>query len=1006
MVAAAVLACAPAFAQTVSSSLRGRVLDGAARPVGDAVITARHEETSAVRRVLSGPDGAFALNVLRPGLYTVQVEAPGFLSAVREGVTLPLQGTVMIDFTLFPALVEEVTVEAERPLLDPTTTAGGLSIGAREMAELPMSGRQFTDLALLDASILPVAPGTFYGEQAAVFSANGQGGRSNSFLVDGLDNNDATLGSRTRASFSQQVIQEFRVMTDGYAPEFGRASGGVLNIITRSGGNDPGGGVFFQGSDVRWNETGDFVRDLPSRPDAAESLRRAQFGGHLSGPIKRDRAFYFLAYEEDRSDDVVPFIGTWLDRAAGGRETEGGRFLAPNRGKTAFAKFDVVLGANHRLDARVSWDEAEVHGVNVGGFTTPEGGSRIDEDTVQLAASLTSAINSHWFHEVRLLAGSSDTLQQANSGLPGVDRPSGIWGGNHVQLQDRRERRLQLVDNVSWFRGRHAVKFGIDVERVSVDITAGFNDSGVFLYTSDAPYEPGDNGLGGIGAAGVDDDGDGVVDELPDEETWPLVYQLIQGRPSASFDTTLVALFIQDEFRVTPSFRLSYGLRYDLDTFGLDDRYAVKRVPRLPFPGAPTVPFREPNGGAGSDTDNIAPRLAFTWTPSRDTLFRGGLGIFYDKLVLGFPAISAITGEQELLVVPARALGFFITEDNIKDFDQAVLEQLKLLGFDLVLTTGDTLDTPYTVQANLGFEARVAKSTVFSANVVRARGHHLPLLRDLNPTVEFAFQGADKIPIHRSFTQNGGLIGSVASVETVGNSWYTALELGIARKEGPFRFRASYVLSESEDEGSDPLRGGIYLPFDSDNIEGERGRSDSDQRHRLVVSGTWNSPFWGLTVSPVVSYGSGIPFTVIVSDDLNGDGLFNDRPCTSHDAAMPCTGSNVKSRLRRNTGEETPLSLVNKLRRRENPLRRQQGLRPLAPIDDLEEPYFLQFDLRISKAFRMWGTRLDGYLQVFNLFNRVNGGPVNGRVSTETFGEPLGLLGPPRTVEAGLRLEF
>jgi hypothetical protein len=541
--------------------------------VADAVVTVRHQGTAALRQAVAGDDGRYAFNLLRPGLYTVQVQAPGYLSVVRESVTLPLQGTVILDFPLAPTFVEEVTVTGAARLLDPTNTTGGFLVGAEELSELPLPGRQFTDLAMLDAAVLPVAPGTFVGEKAAVFSANGQGGRANTFLVDGLDNNDATIGSRSNALFSQEVIQEFHLMTDGYQAEFGRATGGVLNIITRSGGNRLAGKAFLQSSGERWNETGEFAESLPPAPDDVESVERLQFGAHLSGPIRRDRAFYFLAYEQDAIDEVLPYVGVTRNGAPGGR------LLARNRGRNAFARFDVVLGANHQLQTRLSWDRSYAFGVNVGGVITPEAGSRFAETTGQFAASLTSAFGQRWYNELRLLASHSDVEQLANSDRVGVDRPSGIFGGTHVQEQDRGETRFQLVDNVSYFRGNHALKFGIDVARVSVDIGVAFNDNGLFLYTNDRPYEPGDNGLGGIGARGVDDDGDGVVDELPDFETYALAYQLIQGSPRATFDTTIFAAFVQDEVRVTPHLRVNFGLRYDLDTLRLDDRFAIRGAP-------------------------------------------------------------------------------------------------------------------------------------------------------------------------------------------------------------------------------------------------------------------------------------------------------------------------------------------------------------------------------------------------------------------------------------------
>lgn len=969
------LAAVPVRAQSVASRLTGRVTDPSRRAIAGAIVTVRSRENSSVRRAGTGADGRYELNALRPGAYSVRVEAPGFQAALRDDVALPLQGSVVVDVQLSPSLVEEVSVAATLPLLDPGNTAGGLFVGREEIGSLPLPGRVFTDLALLDASLRPVAPGTFYGERASVFTGNGQGGRSNSFLVDGLDNNDATVGSRTNALLSEEVIQEFRVLTDGFAAEFGRASGGVLNVLTRSGGNEVRGGVFFQGTSGI-SEPGAFVSSLPPVPDSEDVPRRSRFGGTVSGPLRKDRSFYFLAYEETDADEVAPFVGVQRDG------TPGGRFLAPGDDRNAFLKLDWVPAPEHRVDVRLSWDRAQLGGVNVGGITTPEAGHRVDEDDVQIAASLTSVLGAHWVHEVRLLGSRSTTAQRANSALPGVDRPSGIFGGNHLQLQDRDEDRLQVVDNVSWFRGRHAFKFGLDVQRVRVSITTAFNPNGLFLYSTDRPFEPGDNGLGGVGQEGFDDDDDGTVDEVPDFDSYPLVYQLIRGSPSGRFDDTVLALFAQDQVALTDELRLSYGLRYDLDTFELDDRYAIRPGPS--------------NGGADADRNNVAPRLSLGWTPSDRLLFRAGVGVFFDKVVLGFPAISSITGQQTLGLAFVGPLQIPCNENLDRNNCRQVLDDLLVSDprFSLYFTTGDELDTPYTVQGSVGVETRVGRSTVFSAGVVRARGYHIPLLVDLNPVTEFFLVDNDPsrpFPIHRVPE-----IGSIASIETVGNSWYHAIELGLVRREGPLRYRVSYAYSRSEDQGSDPLRGGIYLPPDSDDLAGERARSDNDQRHRLVVSGRWETPFWGIVVSPVVTYATGMPFSVEVSQDPNGDGLNNDRPCSAYDPTQPCTGSNVRYRLPRNTGEDTPMSLV-------NDLRAELGL---APVTRLEEPDFLQADVRVSRTFAAKRATFEAFLQVINAFNRMNGGPVDGRVASRTFGQPIGLLGPPRQAEVGLRLQF
>ena len=277
---------------------------------------------------------------------------------------------------------------------------------------------------------------------------------------------------------------------------------------------------------------------------------------------------------------------------------------------------------------------------------------------MQLALSLTSVLSGSVSNEARLLVGQSGFDQSANSDRPGVERPSGTFGGNNLNRQNRTEDRIELVDNISWQTGRHALKFGADILRSRTNVETAFNPNGNFLYNTDQRFEPGDCGdlyLSQIndpanhvdpndinspvicpGVVGVDDDGDGLFDEPGIIQSYPVVFQLIEGKPAATLNDTRLALFAQDTWEVSTHLKLNYGLRYDLSTFVL--------------PSSASVDSTIPNGGAGRDTNNLAPRLGFTWTPGTDgrTVVRGGAGIFYDKLALGFPAVTAITSGTQI----------------------------------------------------------------------------------------------------------------------------------------------------------------------------------------------------------------------------------------------------------------------------------------------------------------------------------------------------------------------
>ena len=1003
---AVVLACmAPATGQTVSSTLRGKVTDLSGLGIPGVRIVAMETATSFAREALTGPDGTYQLSLLRPGSYQVSAELPGYGRGIRRDAELGLQATLVVNFTLPPALEEHITVSGDPPLLDLNTTGLITRLNRETIESTPIDGRNFLSLALLDSSIESPAQGVFSAGEELVYSVNGSGGRANSFLVDGSSNNDFVFGTAANARFPMLAIQEYVLLKDGYGAEFGRASGGVFNVTTRSGTNRLSGTAFYDLSNPSLNESFEFSAGTPNGEFSNTSPERQQYGFSLSGPLVKNKAFYFAAYEGGRQDDVGFYTGTDQDGK------EGGHFVSFRDGDRFFLRTDVHLTPSQILTSRVSYSDETRTGINILGRFTPEVGSSIDQEHFQAAVSLKSIFSPTFFNEARVLYSDSNGTQTANSDDPGVERPGGIYGGDDLNLREQREVQFQFVDNITWIKGNHTLKFGVDVTRVEVDVATEFNPNGTYVYTTDDPFEGGDSGLGfkgnspaarGIGVPGVDDDGDGIIDEERILETYPLVYRLLEGKPRVSVDDTVLAVFVQDEWHVRDNVTLNFGLRYNLESFELDEKYAVES----------TID----NGGAAKDTDNLAPRFSFSWLPtdSGSILLRGGVGMFYDKVVLGFPAIAAITSGQTIRLGFFQGLGFPCNEDFLEKYGVDVVRtecgllDLNIESLSLRFSTGDTLDTPYTVQANLGFDYSFGDGMLFGLNYVHARGHHIPLFRDLNPIIgEGVVPG---LPAHIDSS-----VGSIVAIETMGNTWYDALTAQLRRVHGPLRYTFSYTYSKAEDEGSDPLMNRATLPPDSSDIAGERARSDSDRRHRLVVSGTWDTPWWGLKISPVINYRSGAPFNVTLGIDDNAvnlagvdtqgrllpDGFAQERPAG----------------LARNTGANTPISLVNQIREEwcndtvmvdGNAEPTEQLATPCLPAYDgtLEEQNFFQVDVRVGRAFGMGDSQVEAFVQIFNLFNRANRGYVDGAINSRNFGKPLTLVGPPRIVEMGVRFGF
>jgi hypothetical protein len=995
-------------AQSTTATIRGTVRDPAGRSVPEAVVQAQLAATGTLRNAITDLDGTYQFVGLSPGEWMVVARTGEGGTSETRTTTLGLQQVATVDLTMGSGLTEQVTVTAESPVLDPQQVGGKHAVSGERADALPIAGRQLTDLALLDASVKQATPGNFYGERGSVFVLNGQSGRANSFLVDGLDNNDQTSGTSLNSYFSQQVIKEFTVLTHQYSAEFGRASGGILNVVTEHGTNVPFAEAFLQGTSDGWNSSGNFVDSLPDQEGKPDAAQRFAGGFNFGGAFEEDKSFYFLAYEHQASDDILAYTG--IDRDG----VPGGWMVGPSASDNLFFRMDFNLDANNSLMVRLSGDDRETDGLNVGGIMTPEAGFTLEEQDYQLGAALTTVVSPTLLNEARLLVGTSKFHQFANSDLSGVDRPGGVFGGNQLHRQLRDESRIQLLDNVTLRRGTHTMKFGADVTYSETQLDVAFNPSGSFLYDTGERFEPGDGyqflvndclganvGVGEDpnhadcpGDPGVDDDGDGLIDEQADRLTYPVVYTQVRGDAAATLTDSRIAIFGQDSWQASPKLLLDYGLRYDLTTYTL--------------PANARVDSTIPNGGAERDYDNLAPRFGFTYVPGVDRRFvmRGGVGVFYDKFVLAFPAVAAVTSGTEIGLLPLQGFGVEITEEVLDELGPEFVEDFLFFPESLTLrfSTGTELDTPYAVQANLGVEQAVGRGGSWSANVVRVRGYNLPVMRDLNPVACF-FNPADpndpgdmpdpqddtcaipdtpedlvdarRIPVHLDPDT-----GSIAAVVTEGESWYTGLDLAWRWSGKESWFQTSYTISRAEDLGPDPLKGGIYLPPDSSDLTLERARSDHDRRHRFVAAAEGPIPWGGLRISGVLNLASGAPFNVTTGQDDNLDGIKSDR----------------LSGMGRNTGENTDLDAV-------NALRAEEGLEPATKLD---EPSFAQLDLRLWKPFG-WGARKGGgqiFLQVFNVLDRDNYAVIEGRVTAPNFGSPIVLAGPPRTLELGVQVAF
>lgn len=977
-----------AQSRATTADLSGVVLDQSKAVLPGATVTVTNLATGLERTAVTERDGRFSLPALPPGSYSVVVALGGFASQTMPRLDLALGQSAEVSFVLTVAgAAEQVTVTGQADIADVQQTAVATVVSRQQIDALPINGRNFMTFSVLTPGVTTDRTPQQGASATSGLTFSGQRARSNNITVDGLDNNDSTLGA-VRATFSQEAVQEFQVITNSYSAEFGKASGGVINIVTRSGGNDFQGNAFYYGRDEALNAKEYFERYDP----AGNSIDRKkapfsqhQFGGTLGGPIRRNRAFFFLSAERLDTqannfvniDDRTPVLlfgqnlGTTVDilRRAG-FPVETGNVPYNVESTQVLAKIDANLSANQALALRFNW--ADLLNENIepwGGQIARSRGASLDSRDLMAAASLTSILSSSAVNELRMQVANRDQdiisldptcngpCDQENEGGPTLEIGAIGVGRQRFTPQPRENRRYQLVDTFSYAVGRHQLKTGVDfsfIDHRSQALPLHFGGRYIF-----AP-------LPAIPALG-----------LPAPITavqalalgLPAAYVQGYGNASVPYGYKDISVFAQDDWRVSDNLTIKAGVRYQNQFW----ERTTRQVNGLPPYGWP------------KDNNNVAPRLAVSWNPAGDkrTSVQASYGIFYDNHITAIWGITeGISGTADQVRTLAVRLPTSVAAWRAPG---RRLPEPSTPYPSLVLSIDPGLKTPYAHQASVGVERELGKELALSAHFVYARGINQLGTIDYNPVTRPATQG-------RPLDVNGvpGTSASVLQYTSWGETWYRGLVLSMRRRFADrFQFLASYTLSKAEDTsadyqsffipqdngfGRDPSNpNGLPLGFNPDS---ERGPSLQDQRHRFVFSGAYVLP-WDVTVSSIVTLASGRPYNILAGSDLNGDGnggaTAPDRPRT--DPTNPATA------IGRNAGV-------------------------------LPNQYTV--DLRLAKRLSVAGAaQVDLMFEAFNLFNTTTYTNVDNIFGTGAYpSNPLPAFGqfteaaPPFQAQLAMKIRF
>jgi hypothetical protein len=988
-------------ARLTGADLEGMVADQSGAVLPGVLVTATNVATNVSRTVTTDLNGRYYVAALPPGTYRIIAALSGFLTQTTDDLVLRLGQSVVLNFTLhLEGVSAAVTVSAEPPIVEASRTEVSTVIDQEQIEALPINGRNFISFSVLTPGVTNDRTPQQGASATSGLSFGGQRARSNNIMVDGFDNNDQVVGA-VRATFSQEAVREFQVLTNSYSAEFGKASGGVVNIVTKSGTNDLHGNAFYYFRDDAMNARSYFEQhDIFGNPVDLDKapFDQEQWGGTVGGPISKNRTFFFGSFEQ--TDILASNLVTIQPDAAAvlnslGFPVQLGNVPYAVERTEVLGKLDHNWRPGHAFVMRASFADIENENVEPFGGTVARsrGAVQLRRDW-SLAASHTDVISDRWVNELRLQYApqNQDVLSLdcsppcagENEGGPTLE-VSGVAsvGRQRFTPNPRENQRLQIGNTISYLTGNHQVKAGVEVNQIRTDRGAlPLHFGGRYIFSP-------------IPALGVTTALDALRRGLPS------AYVQGYGDSKYPFDSSDVSLFVQDEWRLGRAV-IKPGLRYQRQ-FWPEFPYDIGDV------GGTRFQYNYPD-----DSNNVAPRVALAYDVTGDgrTPVHGSYGMYFDNTLTSMAGITQIldgadnvrtlvvTLAQSCAGVPCSVLAWNAPGRRLPEPAAAAL-----LGGrypTLQFAIDPALQTPYAHQASAGFQRALGADYSIAADFVYVRGFHQVGTIDYNPVVSTL--GAGRRPNDFPCTANpaapcvsGGIPGSSASIlqyTAFGETWYRGLTSSLrGRLSGKTQVLVSYTLSKAEDNSTDfqsnfiPENNGrgrnpedqYGLPVGFDPMS-EKGLATHDQRHRFVASGTYVLPYQ-FVVSGILTAASGRPFSPLAGLDVNGDG--------NGGAFPPDRARRVPTDPATSVGRNSEVTAA-----------------------------IVNVDLRASKVLPLGAARLELIFDVFNLFNRANFIEDTNQSSFAIFGvgaypdNPLPTYGrytltePPRQMQLAAKISF
>lgn len=862
-----------------SGQIVGQILDSSAAAIAGASISARDQDTNFVWTTSTDKEGRYAFSGLPLGPYDVSVNAKGFQASTQQAA-VTLGSSVSANFNLAIAgQTASVDVTNEVPGIEPTSSAPKSILTDLQIHELPSNGRRLQNMVV-------ETPAALIEPECRGFSISGQKGIYANVSIDGGDY-DSTWGCGIRArsesapSFSLEALQEVQVVRNTFSAEFGRSTGGVIQMSTRSGTNE------FHGTGLELFRDGTLsALNAFGQPSIATV---DQFGGSIGGPIQKNKTFFFNATEFQIGSKPVQVIYSLLN-TQGVLNTPAAQALLAAAPEGYFSAISNSQSVINRLDHRFSdtntffgrFDFTRSVQTNSPGATALSTGLGIASTSTAAASNqvtqpdsnytamgqLTTTLSSDLLNEFRfqfsrevrpritLGQGPEVIVNNTQNGSGGTvatygTAPGGSWGNEGFASTDNR---YETVENFSIVNGAHTTKMGVDYQRIAGSADYNQTAGGAYTFSSLTNYLA----------------------------RSPSLYTQFTGDGSVALTIHEVGSYIQDEWRIHPGVTINSGFRYDAQ---INPNYYPATAPQDRYPGATSIP---------SDTTMFAPRLGVAWdvTNSGKTVIRAGGGLFYattyaslfaQSLLFngGNPdrAFSVSVNNPVTLANAFQSVGVDLATAPLNDLPVFTASEYSRLlaagaGLNSVSYFAPNFRNPKSLQWQLGVEHRIARGITFSENLTYINAVNLARERDTNlgpPVVDSTGRNIYSNP------RPDPNFGVAMITESAGRSLYRGMTTTLNVRRSHYIIDVYYTRSWNLSY-DDAERGFTSIRYaDVNDIKSEYGYSNIDERNQFQANGDYFLPH-GFEIGTTAHFNSGMPYSALVGYDINLDGQNTDRP--------------------------------------------------------------------------------------------------------------------------------